>query len=578
MASTEGEDREGDWDTRGRRGAGRTEGDRGTQSCRGAMETGETRAAVALGDRGGRWNPGWPGVSGSGDRGDRGTGRAPAGRGAGAGAPAGGSRGRRGGSAGGRGGRGSDGPSRWQCLTVPGDPGTLPRLFAFSLSRCGRDEPRGSFECVRLAEPRLGQSWLHSLGSIQEKITVCAWESTHCLSPAKEPCSRAVVEPDPAVLGYGKGIAASEKVGVTGSLGKGSVCRVHVPTTASPRASRHRLAQPRAPQPRPKHKLEGTPAGRPGQAQLLVAVEEVTGMDPAACCCHGRGTLAGRAQEDWPGTMAQEQQQDAPLQHRSWDCGPSALSFLVPLQQPPEHSSPRATGRNLLGVKHLGLLDSSDPRASKRHWSCPRMLNTQHPGLWVQQQAVPLAPSSHAGELESPRSEEERGDGWEERVQCLEQHLSVPRDARPQATSSSLAEVPDYLWYRTICSSEQRRAYEAAFSADYGEYCDLHARVGSVSRRFVQLGAKMKTLKQGTKERKARGRPGARRCDAAMLRPHSLPPFGFQALEAAIVDEYRHFKKTYPSYQQEKNRCEYLHQKLSHIKSLILQFEGSGSS
>lgn len=36
--------------------------------------------------------------------------------------------------------------------------------------------------------------------------------------------------------------------------------------------------------------------------------------------------------------------------------------------------------------------------------------------------------------------------------------------------------------------------------------------------------------------------------------------------------------QTYPSYQQEKNRCEYLHQKLSHIKTLILQFEGSGSS
>lgn len=36
--------------------------------------------------------------------------------------------------------------------------------------------------------------------------------------------------------------------------------------------------------------------------------------------------------------------------------------------------------------------------------------------------------------------------------------------------------------------------------------------------------------------------------------------------------------QSYPNYQQEKNRCEYLHQKLSHIKSLILQFEGRESS
>ncbi|XP_074457336.1 uncharacterized protein LOC141748736 [Larus michahellis] len=43
-------------------------------------------------------------------------------------------------------------------LTVPGGPGTPPRLFAFSLSRCGRDEPQGSFECVRLPVPR-SQPW-----------------------------------------------------------------------------------------------------------------------------------------------------------------------------------------------------------------------------------------------------------------------------------------------------------------------------------------------------------------------------------------------------------------------------------
>ncbi|XP_076204789.1 RNA polymerase II elongation factor ELL3 [Aptenodytes patagonicus] len=380
------------------------------------------------------------------------------------------------------------------CLTVPGSPGTAPRFFAFSLSRCSRDEPQGSFECARLAVPRLGQSWLDSLGSIQEKITVCAQESTCPLlrervSPAKEPCSRAVVEPDPAVLGYGKGVTALEKVAVTSPLGKGSACHIHVPTTASPRASVQSLIQRRALRPHRKHELlqwlEGMPAGRPGGARLLAVLEEVrvpaaaparlreccsmptllcspevTKLDPTACCYRMKGTLAGRAQEGWPGNTAQEQQQAALPQH------------------------------------------------------------------------------SHAGELENPESEEEAGDDWEESARHPEQHLSAPRDARSQARSSSLAEIPDYLRrkYRTIGSAEQCRAYEAAFSADYTEYRYLHARIGNVSQKFIQLGAKMKTLKQGTEER-----------------------------------------KTYPSYQQEKNRCEYLHQKLSHIKSLILQFEGGGS-
>ena len=97
--------------------------------------------------------------------------------------------------------------------------------------------------------------------------------------------------------------------------------------------------------------------------------------------------------------------------------------------------------------------------------------------------------------------------------------------------------------YHTICSAEQRRAYEAAFSADYTEYRDLHARIGNVSQKFIQLGAKMKTLKQGTEERKASGRPGARRHDTATLRFCSPASFGFQALEAIIVHEYSHFKK-----------------------------------
>ncbi|KAM6246532.1 RNA polymerase II elongation factor ELL3 [Spheniscus humboldti] len=565
------------------------------------------------------------------------------------------------------------------CLTVPGSPGTTPRFFAFSLSHCSRDEPQGSFECARLAVPRLGQSWLDSLGSIQEKITVCARESTCPLlrervSPAKEPCSRAAVEPDPAVLGYGKGVTAPEKVAVTGPLGKGSACHVHVPTTASPRASVQSLIQRRALRP-----LEGMPAGRPSGARLLAVLEEVrvpaaaparlreccsmptllrspevTKLDPTACCYRMKGTLAGRAKEDWPGNTAQEQQQAALPQHRSQDGRSSAPSFLVPLHQPPEHGSPQATGRNLPGVsrwgtlqhqvlalgsrtglrqsefifqKRLALLDFSDPRASKRsrapasgpglqewHRSCPQTLSTQHPGAQGQQQAGPLPLSSHAGELENPESEDETGDDWEESARHPEQHLSAPRgpperplgsprwargsmptravqlqarpwgrgppvslgagqvlakveercsrralnlvifcslpDARSQARSSSLAEIPDYLRrkYHTIGSAEQCRAYEAAFSADYTEYRYLHARIGNVSQKFIQLGAKMKTLEQGTEERKA--------------------------LEATILHEYSHFKKTYPSYQQEKNRCEYLHQKLSHIKSLILQFEG----
>uniref|UniRef100_A0A8C4UN00 OCEL domain-containing protein n=1 Tax=Falco tinnunculus TaxID=100819 RepID=A0A8C4UN00_FALTI len=122
--------------------------------------------------------------------------------------------------------------------------------------------------------------------------------------------------------------------------------------------------------------------------------------------------------------------------------------------------------------------------------------------------------------------------------------VQAARDTAPPAHAPEAGSDPRVPWEEV--GVEQRSAYKAAFSADYAEHRRLRARVGNVSQIFIQLGAKMKMLKQGMEERKASGRPG-----------HS------------------HFKKvrldTYPSYHQEKNRCEYLHQKLSHIKSLILQ-------
>uniref|UniRef100_K7FJS0 Elongation factor for RNA polymerase II 3 n=1 Tax=Pelodiscus sinensis TaxID=13735 RepID=K7FJS0_PELSI len=121
--------------------------------------------------------------------------------------------------------------------------------------------------------------------------------------------------------------------------------------------------------------------------------------------------------------------------------------------------------------------------------------------------------------------------------------LKQPCPLEPELLSSE--EEP--RTYRAICSVEQQQAYAEAFSADYAEYRRLHARVGHVSRTFVHLGAKIKGLPPGSPERKV--------------------------VEERILQEYQRLKQTYPSYRKEKDRCEYLHQKLSHIKGLILDFE-----
>ncbi|XP_076785726.1 RNA polymerase II elongation factor ELL3 isoform X1 [Arvicanthis niloticus] len=163
---------------------------------------------------------------------------------------------------------------------------------------------------------------------------------------------------------------------------------------------------------------------------------------------------------------------------------------------------------------------------------------------------LPLTSSPLQG-LSNQDSKE--GEDWgqdEDGDSRLEQSLSVPSASE----SPSPEDIPDYLLqYRAIHSAEQQQAYEQDFEADYAEYRILHARVGAASQRFTELGAEIKRLQRGTPEHKV--------------------------LEDKIVQEYKKFRKgafslqRYPSYREEKHRCEYLHQKLSHIKGLILEFE-----
>ncbi|CAI9565867.1 unnamed protein product [Staurois parvus] len=113
---------------------------------------------------------------------------------------------------------------------------------------------------------------------------------------------------------------------------------------------------------------------------------------------------------------------------------------------------------------------------------------------------------------------------------------------------SSTTELPDYIVkYTVIVSNEQRQSYKDDFNSEYDEYRRLHARVESITRRFMQLDAQRKRLSPGSKE--------------------------YQVLHEQVLKEYRKFKEASPNYYEEKYRCEYLHNKLAHIKRLIGEFD-----
>ncbi|XP_072924595.1 RNA polymerase II elongation factor ELL [Hemitrygon akajei] len=138
---------------------------------------------------------------------------------------------------------------------------------------------------------------------------------------------------------------------------------------------------------------------------------------------------------------------------------------------------------------------------------------------------------------------------------CREQKKdSVPKPAglngmcNSSSVPDSTSDVPDYLLkYAAIMSPEQRQGYKTDFNAEYNEYRDLHSRIESITRRFTQLDAELKQLSPGTAD--------------------------YKSIHDQILQEYRKIKKTNPKYSQEKYRCEYLHNKLAHIKKLIAEYD-----
>ncbi|TMS12783.1 RNA polymerase II elongation factor ELL3 [Larimichthys crocea] len=49
-------------------------------------------------------------------------------------------------------------------------------------------------------------------------------------------------------------------------------------------------------------------------------------------------------------------------------------------------------------------------------------------------------------------------------------------------------------------------------------------------------------------------------------------------MEDQILEKYSKYRKKFPGYREEKKRCEYLHEKLSYIKQLIIDYDVSQTS
>ncbi|XP_028314292.1 MARVEL domain-containing protein 2b isoform X2 [Gouania willdenowi] len=114
--------------------------------------------------------------------------------------------------------------------------------------------------------------------------------------------------------------------------------------------------------------------------------------------------------------------------------------------------------------------------------------------------------------------------------------------------------IADYVAkYPSIRSDEERDQYKAVFNDQYAEYRELHAEVQVMAQKFQEMDDMM----------------------------HSLPARPSSQMEKERLDlilmEYQK-KKNDPTFVEKRERCEYLKNKLSHIKQKINEYNNKSRS
>ncbi|XP_076585903.1 MARVEL domain-containing protein 2b [Chaetodon auriga] len=108
--------------------------------------------------------------------------------------------------------------------------------------------------------------------------------------------------------------------------------------------------------------------------------------------------------------------------------------------------------------------------------------------------------------------------------------------------------IADYVAkYPSIRSDEERDQYKAVFNDQYAEYKELHAEVQVMARKFEEMDEMMQSLPS---------RP------SSQMEKERI---------SSILMEYER-KKADPTYVEKRERCEYLKNKLSHIKQKIQEY------
>uniref|UniRef100_A0A8C1IP41 Elongation factor RNA polymerase II n=1 Tax=Cyprinus carpio TaxID=7962 RepID=A0A8C1IP41_CYPCA len=493
------------------------------------------------------------------------------------------------------------------------------RTFTFYLSNVGKDNPQGSFDCIQQYITSEGSIQLDCLGGIQDKITICATDDSYqkarqSMAQAEEETrSRGAIVIKPGGRYVGKRVQIRKPITGVSDVAR----RISRPVIISssqkkspPRPLRERLVHLLALKPYRKPELlvrltkDGlSPQDKETLDSLLQQVANLNSKDNTFTL---KDCLFKEVQKDWPGYTEVDQQILKRILVRKL-CKPQS-SGPVPGESPvsphkePASSSPSqkrpATefidplANKKPRISHLaskstglinGKLSSSNGKDSSSSQSAETSSSSQFPLLEIHRPFDPLSdvsndsngrdcesqeaavaerlshaqPSLHGKSKKKSKKHKDKDKSKEkdrDRERDMKKERRVDEDRgldqkKPcDITTSNRSPGADwFLKYTVISSQEQRQSYKNDFNAEYSEYRGLHARIESITRQFTILDSELKQLQQGTDK--------------------------YKTIHNQILGEYRKIKKTNPNYSQEKNPCEYLHNKLAHIKKLIAEYD-----
>ncbi|XP_035383407.1 RNA polymerase II elongation factor ELL2 isoform X2 [Electrophorus electricus] len=552
--------------------------------------------------------------------------------------------------------------------------------FDFYLSNVGKDNPQGSFECIHQYVSSSGLAQLSSLGTVQDKITVCATNDSYQvtrerMTQAEEDTRKKatkVIKPGGKKVQIRKPAPSApdpvpERKRSTPMNPANTIRKCLSSNPVSQRPYRDRIVHLLALRSYKKlevlARLQRDGVSQKDRNSLGSTLQQIANLNPKDNSYSLKDFLYREVQRDWPGYSEDERTQldriltrklglpadslststspkepalqqkcqpggdfidplmpkkprishlsnrsaagsserQVPLEAEEKRAAPPVTAACpgptsqAPVSQPPSGSNSNSPstpeGR---GTQDLPLDQSSTCGEEAGHFA-PRALTPSHPGrpaLVSSSSAAsssssshppyatpPAASSSKKPKKKSKKHKEKEREKKKEKVRHKESH--VEEDERPRkrprvdveenrtpasrpgsntaphredrTSKSDFTElptpvIPDYMAnYTAVVSVDQRQRYKDDFNAEYDEYRVLHARMENITRRFTRLDAQCRRLLPGTKE--------------------------YQEVHEEVLQEYKKVKQHNPNYHAEKQRCEYLHNKLAHIKRLIADFD-----